>query len=362
MVSKGSRVISGFLSGLLITVVPGSAIWSGVAHAEEEEPERLLVTGSRRVIRSDGDTLTPLDIISGSDFSRQGTSEIDTMLRTVLPSYNVGPNPIGDVSTIIRPASLRGLSPDHTLVLVNGKRRHRGAAITLLGSGVANGAQGPDVGALPTIALERVEVLRDGAAAQYGSDAIAGVLNFVLKDASDGVLIDTKIGSSYAGDGEHKQVATNLGLPLGDSGFMNYSLEWVDKNPTVRSVQRPDAQGLIDGGNTDVRTPYAQIWGDPDLDDDIRSTFNLEYTLNDKANVYAFGNYSERTVEGGFYFRNPDSRDGVYTQDTDLASVSDNGSASSVAIPRWKASLQSGLRPSPTSRLGRKHHRKCTTR
>ena len=327
MVSKGSRVISGFLSGLLITVVPGSAIWSGVAHAEEEEPERLLVTGSRRVIRSDGDTLTPLDIISGSDFSRQGTSEIDTMLRTVLPSYNVGPNPIGDVSTIIRPASLRGLSPDHTLVLVNGKRRHRGAAITLLGSGLANGAQGPDVGALPTIALERVEVLRDGAAAQYGSDAIAGVLNFVLKDASDGVLIDTKIGSSYAGDGEHRQVATNLGLPLGDSGFMNYSLEWVDKNPTVRSVRRPDALSLIEGGNTDVRTPYAQIWGDPDLDDDIRSTFNLEYTLNDKANVYAFGNYSERTVEGGFYFRNPDSRAGVYVQDTPLADIADSSAS-----------------------------------
>ena len=318
---QGSRsALPGILSGLLLTAVPGSAIWSGVAQAEEEEPEQLLVTGSRRVIRSDGDTLTPLDIISGSDFSRQGSGEIDKMLRTVLPSYNVHSAPQVAEATIMRPASLRGLSSDHTLVLVNGKRRHRGAGITLLGNGVSDGAQGPDIAAIPSIALKRVEVLRDGSSAQYGADAIAGVINFVLKDASDGVLIDTKIGSSYAGDGEHRQVATNLGLPLGDSGFMNYSLEWIDKNPTSRSIQRPDAQILIDAGNTEVKDP-AQIWGDPDLDDDIRSTFNMEYTLSDRAGVYAFGNYSERTLEGGFYFRNPDSRSGVYVQDTPLRNI-----------------------------------------
>ena len=105
---------------------------------------------------------------------------------------NVNSQPISDAATIVRPANLRGLAPDHTLVLVNGKRRHRAAVIYWLGNGVADGAQGPDISAIPAIALKRVEVLRDGAAAQYGSDAIAGVMNFILNDASSGSTIETR--------------------------------------------------------------------------------------------------------------------------------------------------------------------------
>ena len=280
-----------------------------------EEPEQIRVTGSRRAVRSTGEALAPLDVISGSDFSRQGASDTNRMLRTLIPSYNVNEHPIDDGATLVRPANLRGLAPDQTLVLVNGKRRHRAAVISFLGAGVADGAQGPDVGAIPAIALKQVEVLRDGAAAQYGSDAIAGVLNFVLRDEADGGTVATKLGQTYPGDGERRQLSANLGLPLGDGGFLNLSGDWREAEPTVRSVQTDGARKLIAAGRAGIRQPYAQIWGQPDVRDDWKGFLNLAAPLSDDAEFYAFGNYSERQTEGGFFFRNPDDRPGSYRWD-----------------------------------------------
>lgn len=176
--------------------------------AEEEETvmdvgEAVLV-GSRRPDRSVGDSPVPVDVISESDLSTQGYVDMDSMLSIAVPSYNVNTQPISDAATLVRPASMRGLSADSTLILVNGKRRHRASVITFLGGGIADGAQGPDVAAIPYIALKRVEVLRDGASAQYGSDAVAGIINFVLKDASSGGTVETRWGSHYEG-GEGKE-------------------------------------------------------------------------------------------------------------------------------------------------------------
>ena len=112
------------------------------------------------------------------------------MMQAAVPSFNVNDQPINDASTLVRPANLRGLAPDHTLILVNGKRRHRSAVITFLGGQISDGAQGPDISVIPSVALKQVEVLRDGAAAQYGSDAIAGVINFALKDDAEGGLVE----------------------------------------------------------------------------------------------------------------------------------------------------------------------------
>ena len=159
----------------------------------------------------------------------------------------------------------RGLAPDQTLVFVNGKRRHRAAVISWLGNGVSDGAQGPDISVIPAIALQRVEVLRDTASAQYGSDAIAGVINFVLKDRPDGGMVETQWGQTYEGDGDEYRIAANVGIPIAESGFANLSAQWHEAEPTVRSVQRLDAAGLIAGGNTHVCRPYAQIWGAPDV-------------------------------------------------------------------------------------------------
>ncbi|MEO0973428.1 MAG: TonB-dependent receptor plug domain-containing protein, partial [Pseudomonadota bacterium] len=126
------------------------------------EVEEVITTGTRAQARSSTQTTAPVDVVSGEDFINQADTDLSSLLRNLVPSYNVNTQPISDAATIARPANLRGLAPDHTLVLVNGKRRHRSAVIYWLGNGVADGAQGPDLSAIPSIALKQVEVLRDG--------------------------------------------------------------------------------------------------------------------------------------------------------------------------------------------------------
>ena len=162
--------------------------------------EEIVVIGSRAKPRSVTKSMVPVDVITSQDFSSQGDADLSNLLRTLAPSYNVNTQPISDASTIVRPPSLRNLAPDHTLVLVNGKRRHRAAVIHWGGNGLATGAQGPDLSVIPAIALRQVEVLRDGASAQYGSDAIAGVMNFQLKDAREGGAVEVRTGAHAAGD------------------------------------------------------------------------------------------------------------------------------------------------------------------
>ncbi len=277
--------------------------------------EEIVITGSRRAVGTAADTLAPVDIIAGEDFSRQAGGDLSNLLRTVVPSYNVSSQPISDAATLVRPANLRGLAPDQTLVLLNGKRRHRAAVISFLGNGVSDGSQGPDVAIIPALALKQVEVLRDGAAAQYGADAIAGVMNFVLKDDAEGGSLEVKYGSTYEGDGEQVQVAGNIGLPLSDKGFINATAEWRQADPTNRSVQRDDARQLIEDGNTDVRQPFAQIWGAPEVKDDIKTVVNMGFDLSEDTELYAFANYAQRMTTGGFYFRNPNTRSGVFSND-----------------------------------------------
>ena len=237
------------------------------------------------------------------------------MLRGAIPSYNVNAQAIQDAATIVRPANMRGLPPDNTLILVNGKRFHRAAVITFFGSGLSDGSQGPDLSVIPGIALQQVEVLRDGAAAQYGSDAIAGVINFKLRDNSEGLTVEGRYGEYAEGDGQTTQISGNLGLPLTDAGFFNLSAEFKDADPTSRSIQRGDAAALIAAGNTDVRTPAAQIWGAPKISDDFKIWANAGIKLDNNGEAYLFANWAERDVEGGFFFRNPNTRPGVFSGD-----------------------------------------------
>ena len=277
--------------------------------------DELVVVGSRTRPRTVTESMVPVDVIPVNEIANQADTNIDFLLRTVVPSYNVNMQPISDAATISRPANLRGLASDHTLVLLNGKRRHRGAVITWLGGGLSDGAQGPDIGSIPGLALRQVEVLRDGAAAQYGSDAIAGVLNFILKNDRSGGSVEVKQGSFYEGDGDALSVAGNVGLPLGESGFANITVEYGNQDPTDRAIQRGDAAGLIAAGNTAVRTPTAQIWGSPKVTDDLKVWINTGYTFDDDEQAYAFGNIGTKEVDGGFFFRNPNTRGGVFSGD-----------------------------------------------
>ena len=278
----------------------------------EEEVEEISVVGSRSQERSAADLAVPVDVLDASELTRQGDSRMDSMLSRIVPSMNVSQEPISDAGTLVRPAQMRGLSPDSTLVLVNGKRRHRSSIITFLVAGGSEGSHAPDLSSIPAIALNRVEVLRDGAAAQYGSDAVAGILNFVLKDEAEGGRLEARWGQYYQGDGENVTVSGNLGLPLTENGFINLSGEYNEADPTSRSAQRADAQALIDAGNMHVRTPEAQVWGAPEIDDNYKLFANAGLELADSHEAYAFGGYAERTVEGGFYYRHPHKRSGIF--------------------------------------------------
>ena len=288
------------------------------ADAAESLPpftEEVVVVGTRARPRSVTDSTAPVDAIPAADFVRQGGADLADRLRAVLPSFNVNPQEDGDTAAVVRPAHLRALAPHHTLLLVNGKRRHRGAVIAWNDAyGMQEGAQGPDLSPIPAIALRQVEILRDGAAAQYGSDAIAGVMNVLLKDDRSGGRLELRGGSFGAGDGGAYTVAGNAGLPLGRTGFVNLSLEYGNTNSTSRSAQRRDAAALTAAGNTDVRNP-AQVWGSPDVDDDLKLFGNLGHLFANGVQLYGHANYASKEVTSFFYWRNPNTRGGVFSND-----------------------------------------------
>lgn len=316
-VKTGYRaVVLGLLLPLAVAVPQQSFAQDG-----DEMIEEIVTTGTRRADRSAADSPVPIDVISGVEFSQNSSSDVMDLLRSAVPSFDVNTQPISDAATVSRPANLRGMSPDNVLVLVNGKRRHRGSVISFLGGGISDGAQGVDISSIPSLALKQVEVLRDGASSQYGSDAIAGVINFVLKDASEGAEVMVNYGSTYEGDGDNYRIGGNLGLPLGNSGFINLTAEINETDGTVRSVVRDDVLALIAAGNSDAgdfqtinsyTSEVPQYWGQPDVTDDIKFFVNSGIDLSDSAELYFFGNFAQRTAEGGFFYRNPTNRGGVY--------------------------------------------------
>ena len=312
------------------------------AIAQDAGLEEVIITGTRLSDRSAQDSPVPVDVISGSEMRTNGSTDLQDMLRTQVPSFDINAQPISDAATITRPPNLRGLSPDNVLVLVNGKRRHRGSIISFLGGGISDGAQGVDIASIPSLALKQVEVLRDGASSQYGSDAIAGVLNFILRDDAEGFEVVARYGSTFEGDGDNYMVAANLGLPLGDRGFVNITGEMRDVEGTVRSVVRNDVAFAAANGYSPVSDFQAintytgeapQYWGQPDVDDDAKLFLNAAFEINDSLEVYAFGNYAERAVTGGFFYRNvvggpSGQRGGVYkgpTVDPTTGLASDSG-------------------------------------
>ena len=308
-----TNILSKKKAAILALAVPLAMGLPVQAFAQDGEIEEVIITGTRVADRSAADSPVPVDVISGSEFRDNASTDVQDMLRTAVPSFDVNTQPISDAATISRPANVRGLSPDNVLVLVNGKRRHRGSIISFLGGGISDGAQGVDIAAIPSLALKQVEVLRDGASSQYGSDAIAGVLNFLLRDDDEGFEIITKYGSTFEGDGTNYMVAANFGMPLGDNGFLNLTGEIRDVEGTVRSVIRDDVAYAVANGYSPVANfqnintytnEVPQYWGQPDVEDDIKLFFNSAIELNDSTEVYAFGNHAERTVEGGFFYRN----------------------------------------------------------
>ncbi|QNE05956.1 TonB-dependent receptor plug domain-containing protein [Croceicoccus marinus] len=298
--------------------VAGSLLFPSLATAQitpdadevSEEDGAIVVTGLRGVDRTVAESPVPIDVFSSDDLEAVSYTDTNDVLKTLVPSYTLSRQPISDGSSFIRPATLRGMPTDKTLVLVNSKRRHRAALVTIGGSGT----QGPDIATIPTIALKSVQVLRDGAAAQYGSDAIAGVINFLLKDASDGISLEAEAGQFYEGDGFEYRFAGNIGLPLGDNGFVNLSAEYYDADSTNRAEQYCEPWFCVDEyaaqpGNEEFAAAVegidtVQPWGRPSLEA-VRTFVNAGYTLSDAVELYGFGSYSWSTGTGNFFYRYP---------------------------------------------------------
>jgi iron complex outermembrane recepter protein len=322
-------------SGIIGAVVGAALMGGGSAWAQsapdtaaDDQPasgDIIVVTGSRTEGRSVADSAVPVDVLTAEAIEDISFTDTADVLKTLVPSYTIARQPISDGATFVRPAALRGLSSDKTLVLVNSKRRHRAALVSIGGSGT----QGPDVATIPASALKTVEVLRDGAAAQYGSDAIAGVMNFILKDAPEGGEIQFQAGGYGEGDGEDVFLAANLGLPIGDAGFINVSVEGTSAQPTNRgmewAIQRGQTNGVnwqqgsfdvatylaanpqfeyLFGSGADFDTANVQIWGQPEAEA-IRGFVNAGYKLSDVMELYGFANYSNSQSDGDFNYRSP---------------------------------------------------------
>ncbi|WP_189377527.1 TonB-dependent receptor plug domain-containing protein [Thalassotalea profundi] len=327
--------------GLALGTIAPSYAAENNAVKKEKDVERIAVVGSRAAPRSVAESPVPIDIVGGDELGKNASSDMLDMLQGAIPSFNVRQQPISDAASFIRPVNLRGLSSDSTLILLNGKRRHRASVIAFQGGGVNDGAQGPDISVIPSVALKQVEVLRDGAAAQYGSDAIARVMNFVLKDDADGGSLSVRKGQYYEGDGDQTIVDGNIGLPFTKDGSVNLSFQLKEADATSRSVQRPDAQALIDAGNTSVASP-AMTWGNPEIKDDVTLFGNVKLDLGNDKEFYMFGNYSDRTGIGGYYYRNPQDRGGVYTDPSNgelLVGALDGNAAACPNIPITSANV-----------------------
>lgn len=287
-----------------------------LALAQQPDLEEVLVTGSRAPGRSAEDLPVPVDVLSAQQLQDTGHTEVGRMLQSIAPSFNFSSSSISDGTDALRPATLRGLGPDQTLVLVNGKRRHQ-ASLIHINTSVGRGTAGVDMNAIPAAALKRIEVLRDGAAAQYGSDAIAGVINLVLKDSDEGGRAYFSYGEYEEGDGETTNVDLNGGFSLGGNGFVNATLNIRDRESTDRAgVTGSCAYGGCmdtDGNGIDEIADMRELTFDRDVfrigdaeSEQIAAVVNAGYNVGG-GEIYSFITYSERENESAAFYRNPDS-------------------------------------------------------
>ncbi|WP_417450647.1 TonB-dependent receptor plug domain-containing protein [Kordiimonas sp.] len=259
--------------------------------ANEVFLEELITVGTRNRSRTVGETDVPIDLIDTGTLRHSGHVETGRLLQTLAPSFNYTETTISDGTDIVRPATLRGLGPDQVLILVNGKRRHSQAWVNVQNT-VGKGSVGTDMNTIPVAAIKRIEILRDGASAQYGSDAIAGVINVVLNDHDEGGMATASWGQTYEGDGDTYYIAANAGLPLANTGFINLTAEYRDKAATNRAgPSSTTGEVLMRIGDTDVQAS-SMMW-------------NGALPGDGAAEFYFFGGFSDRDGLSGGFYRHP---------------------------------------------------------
>jgi iron complex outermembrane receptor protein len=299
------------LAAMTTTAATAAETTAAEQAAENEMMEEVVTIGTRNSKpRTATQSTVPIDVFSEADLAAFGNqADLTDTLKSLVPSYTATPA-TGDGSAFIRPTSLRGMAPDQALIMVNGKRRHRSSLVQFFAPAAGNGAHGVDVGMIPSIAVKSIEVLRDGAAAQYGSDAIAGVINFQLKDAGEGGKALLQYGEFFEGE-QSMMFAANAGFTLAGNGFVNLSFETNDNDALSRGIQRPDAQALINAGVVGVGAdspfddaPFAQSWGRPETSGN-RFFVNSGFDIGDTSELYVHGGYADTEGRYRFFYRNP---------------------------------------------------------
>lgn len=291
------------------------------------------IVGSRNANRSATETAVPVDIIPVSRVTNQlGQVDLNQILQFAAPSFNSNRQSGGDGSDHIDPATLRGLGPDQTLVLINGQRRHQSSLVNLYGTR-GRGNTGTDLNTIPAAAIERIEILRDGASAQYGSDAIAGVINIVLKKDTDAFTGNVMYGLTHKGDGRTTSASANYGVGIGEKGYLNVTLSYLDRQKTDRTEGATDSL-------------YRQKFGDASIRD-FGATFNANMPVANGAEVYAFGGLNHREGDAFAWTRgaeSPRNVTAIYPTgfDPHIASVIDDRSISTGIrgeVMGWKVDL-----------------------
>ncbi len=311
--SSEKQSLAAAIALLLAVLWPHSAD----VQAQDLRIEEVVTIGTRVAGRTAEETAVPVDVFNSELLGNTGHIETARLLQQLAPSFNFGTNNISDGSDSARPATLRGLGPDHVLVLVNGKR-HVGQAWMNVTESLGRGATGVDFNTIPVAAIDRIEVLRDGASSQYGSDAIAGVVNLILKENSEGTSIRALWGSTYEGDGDTYSVSLNQGFSLPNSGFLNLSFEARERDFTNRAERSnrtvagtPDISGTgqttyrnagIEARPTAGQTIYR--FGDGD-DENWLFMANGMIPITDTLAFYLMAKYSEREGQSTGFYRFP---------------------------------------------------------
>lgn len=294
------------------------------ADATAETPGTdIVVIGTRRTDRSVTDSASPVDVIGASELTSQGTANVVDAVRNVIPSFFVGQNTISDASTFVRSPSLRGLPGDQVLVQLNGKRYNRSSLVQVYvggDTGLSFGAQAPDISAIPAIGVRNLQVLRDGATAQYGSDAIAGVLNFQLRNDT-GFGVQARYGQNYdnGGDGGSRNIAAYAGFEVGSILHVNLAGEYFDDDGTSRGATRPVALIFAQQNPTLAsQLPNfpgpVQIWGSSPTDG-YKALVNVSLDVTDNSELYFFGNLAHSEGNQSFNYRSPISATGLAVND-----------------------------------------------
>lgn len=320
-------------AAMIAVIAAGSARAQDSAPAEKapeqaagQATDEIVVVGSRGKPRTDVERPVPVDVVSSEDLRLTGQTDLGQQVQFSSPSFNSAKYGVNGATNFADPASLRGLAPDQVLVLVNGKRRHQFSALNLnVSPGL--GTVVTDLNSVPTGAVKRIEVLRDGAAAQYGSDAIAGIVNLTLNDGSDGGVLDATGGIHKEGDGVTAKLSLNHGLPIGDGGYFNYTLEYFAFEGTNRSDTYTGALYPATPANYAVTGPtpaFPYSTANPRADRGVypqtpfvvgnyganrnrtyQAFANASVPVSDSANLYAFGGYSRKDIRAYGFFRAP---------------------------------------------------------